>query len=103
MIKKNRLLVSLLVSSSIFALISLLIFAVVFNQVSLIEKHSNEGAYTNQLNTLNIAQLSLSQMLGSVDTFCLDSWLDDTLSENYRHYYELKLYSWLSSNSGNLS
>ena len=99
----HRLLVSLLVSSSIFALISLLIFAVVFNQVSLIEKHSNEGAYTNQLNTLNIAQLSLSQMLGSVDTFCLDSWLDDTLSENYRHYYELKLYSWLSSNSGNLS
>ena len=96
----HRILKSLLISSLIFALISIAIFTVVLKQITLVERESNSSAYVNQLNSLNIAEMSISQMLSTLDTYVLDSFLDSEASDNFRYYYALKLYSWLSANNG---
>ncbi len=98
----HRILRSLLIASLIFALISISIFIVVIKQIAIVEKESDTSAYINQLNSLNIAEMSLSQMLSTLDTFALDSWLDSSVDDNYRYYYALRLYSWLSTNNGSM-
>lgn len=98
----HKILKSLMISFSIFALISIGIFTVVLKQISMVEKESDRSAYVNQLNSLNIAEMSLSQMLSAVDTYSLDSWVDSSVDDNYRYYHALQLYSWLSKNNGSL-
>ena len=98
----RRLLRSLLISSSIFAVISLAIFSIVQIQFSGLEDRSNEVLYNSQSNLLNVSVQYIEQTVASVDTYVLDSWMDDNTEMNWRYYNTSRLYRWLSSSSSRM-
>ena len=99
----RRLLHSLMIASSIFAVISLVVFIVVQIQFSDIEKRSEEIVYNSQINLLNVALQYIEQTSSSVDTYVLDSWMDDSLEPKWRYYHSAQLYDWLKASSAKMS
>ena len=98
----RRLLHSLLIASSIFAIISLIIFCVVQIQFSGMEESSNEIVHNSQLNLLNVALQYIEQAVSSVDTYSLDSWMDDTLEPKWRYYHSKRLYDWIRAQTARM-
>ena len=95
----RKLVKSLLISSSIFALISLAILIIVQVQYSGIGQRSNEIAFNSQMNLLNVAMQYTEQASSSVDTYILDSWIDPETEAKWRYYYTSQLYGYLQSSS----